>query len=119
MTFPIISDVGEFSKSFKCIYPEELELKQEHSETHKNVLDLGNKFENGIIDYKIFHKRDNFSFFIVRMPYFQRNNPSTIFYCSIFFRIARWTDETGIFCIESIGTLFKNAIESVTSKLHQ
>ena len=45
-------------------------------------LDLDIKIEDGIFVHKLFDKRD--TFFIVRMPPFESNIPSTIFYGSIF-----------------------------------
>ena len=51
---------------------------------HITVLDLDIKVEDGIFVYKLFDKRDKFPFFIVHMPRFESNVPSTIFYGSIF-----------------------------------
>ena len=76
-----------FSKSFKCIYPGELELNLEHSGTHGTFLDLD--IEDGICVYKLLYKRDKFPFFIVRMPHFESNIPSTVFYVSIFLEFMR------------------------------
>ena len=90
----IINDDGKFSKSCKCIYLRELELKLEHSRTRATFLDLAIKIEDRIFFYKLFGKRDKFIFFIVRMPHIESNIPSTIFYDSIFsefLRIARFT----------------------------
>ena len=53
-----INDDDEFSKSFKCIYPGELKLKLEHSETYATFLDLDIKVKNGTFVYKLFDKRD-------------------------------------------------------------
>ena len=78
-----INDDDEFSKSFKCIYPEEFALKQEHSGTHATFLELYIETD-AIFVYKLFDKRDKFSFFVVHMPHFQNIIPSTIFYGSIF-----------------------------------
>ena len=49
---------------------------------------------DGIAIYKLFDKRDNFPFFIVRMPDLGGNIPSHVFYGSVmseFLRIARST----------------------------
>ena len=78
-----INDDGEFSKSFKCIYPRKLELKLEHGGTYEIFLDLKIKFEDGIFFYKLSDKRDKFLFFVVRMP-LSKQIPSTIFNDSIF-----------------------------------
>ena len=48
-----INNDDEFSKSFKCIYPGELELKLEQSGTHVTFLDLDIKTEKGIFVYKL------------------------------------------------------------------
>ena len=50
--------------------------------------------DDGIFDYKLFDKRDDFPFSILRMPDLSGNIPSFIFYGSImseFLRIARST----------------------------
>ena len=89
-----INDGGEFGKSFKEIYPVELELKVEHQGSHATFLDLDITISQGKFIYKLFDKRDNFNFFIVRMPNLTSNIPSTVFYGSIlseFLRIARST----------------------------
>ena len=49
---------------------------------YMTFLDLDIKIEDGIFVHKLFDKRD--TFFIVRMPPFDSNIPSTIFYGSIF-----------------------------------
>ena len=46
-----INDDDESSKSFKCIYLDELELKLEHSEIHATFLDLDIKIEIGVFVY--------------------------------------------------------------------
>ena len=99
-----------------------LELKLEQIGTHTTLLDLDTKIENGIFLYKLFHKKDNFKFLIVCMPHFERNVESTIFYESVFFVISSYSQmytETGAFSTQCFRTLFKNAITSGKSKLHQ
>ena len=62
--------------------------------THGTFLDLEIKIEDGIFVCKLFNEGDKFPFFIVHMPHFESNIPSTIFYGSIFskfLRIARCT----------------------------
>ena len=86
------NDDGEFSESFKCIYPGEIELK--HSRAHATFVDLDIKIEDWIFVYKAFDKRDKFPFLIACMPHFESNIPPAIFYCSIFLEflhIARCT----------------------------
>ena len=45
------NDDGEFSNSFKGIYPWELERKLEHSGRYATFLDLDIKIENAIFCY--------------------------------------------------------------------
>ena len=89
-----LNDGGEFGRSFNHIYPSDLELKCEHQGTHATFLDLDITVSNGIFVYKLFDKRDNFPFFIVRMPDLSGNIPSHVFYGSVmseFLRISRPT----------------------------
>ena len=84
-----LNDGGEFGRSFREIYPEELELKCEHEGSHATFLDLEITISDGIFLYKLFDKRDNFPFFIVRMPDLNGNIPSHIFYGSVMSEILR------------------------------
>ena len=89
-----INDGGLFGESYSQIYPEELELKIENQGTSASFLCLHINIENGIFVYKLYDKRDDFPFSIVRMPYKSSNIPSKIFYSSLvgeFLRIARST----------------------------
>ena len=89
-----LNDGGEFGRSFHLIYPSDLELKCEHQGIHATYLDLEVNIIDGIFVYKLFDKRDNFPFFIVRMPDKSGNIPSHVFYGSImseFLRISRCT----------------------------
>ena len=89
-----LDDCKEFSKSFSEIYPPELQLKCEHEGIHATFLDLDISIIDDIFVYKIFDKRDDFPFTIVRMPDLNGNIPSNMYYGSImseFLRIARCT----------------------------
>ena len=89
-----INDGGEFGRIFKDIYPEELELKIEHSGQHASFLNLDITIEDSIFVYKLYDKRDTFPFHIVRMPQISSNIPQSIFYSALvgeFLRIARST----------------------------
>ena len=89
-----LNDCGEFSRSHKEIYPKELELKCEHTGTKATFLDLFIEIIDGTFIYKLFDKRDDFPFSIVRMPDLSGNIPMHVFYGSImseFLRIARCT----------------------------
>ena len=66
----------------------------EHQGSHATYLDLDINVSNGIFVYKLFDKRDNFPFFIIRMPDLSGNIPSHVFYGSVmseFLRISRST----------------------------
>ena len=79
---------------YKEIYPDELELKVEHSGSHASFLNLDISIKDGIFIYKLFDKRDAFPFSIVRMPHKDSNMPESIFYSSFvgeLLRIARST----------------------------
>ena len=89
-----INDSGDFGKSFREIYPPELELKVENQGNHATFLDLDITIVDGLFVYKLFDKRDAFPFFIVRMPNIKSNIPAYIFYgtfLSEILRIARCT----------------------------
>ena len=89
-----LNDGGEFGRSYKDIYPNELELKVEHSGVHASFLSLDITISDGIFVYKLFDKRDAFPFSIVRMPHKDSNMPESIFYSSFvgeLLRVARST----------------------------
>ena len=89
-----INDGNLFGRVYQDIYPEELELKLEHSGTHASFLNLDITINEGIFVYKLFDKRDTFPFSIVRMPHIDSNIPESIFYSSLvgeLLRIARST----------------------------
>ena len=89
-----LNDGGEFGRVYKEIYPDELELKVEHNGLHASFLNLDIEIIDGKFVYKLYDKRDDFPFFIVRMPHMNSNIPSSIFYSALvgeFLRIARST----------------------------
>ena len=67
--------------------------------------------ENGKIITKLYDKRDDFSFFIVRMPNFASDIPSSIFYGSVLseIRIARASSYFDDFSMK-VKTLFQRMI---------
>ena len=89
-----INDGGEFGRCFRDIYPPELELKVEGEGTEASFLNLHIRIQDGVFVYGLYDKRDDFPFFIVRMPHRDSNIPQTIFYSALvgeFLRIARST----------------------------
>ena len=95
-----LNDSGAFSNYHHLIYPPELELKCEHEGTHATFLDLDISVVDNIFVYKLFDKRDDFPFSIIRMPDRSSNIPRFVFYGTImseFIRIARSTLKLGDF----------------------
>ena len=89
-----INDGGEFGKVYKDIYPQELELKVEHTGLHASFLNLDISISDGTFIFKLYDKRDAFPFHIIRMPHMSSNIPRSIFYSALvgeFLRIARST----------------------------
>ena len=88
-----INDGGEFGKHIAEIYPSELELKKENiGFDEATFLDLGISIKDRKFTYKLYDKRNDFGFSIVRMPFLTNNMPSRIFYStymSEFLRIAK------------------------------
>ena len=113
-----LNDGGEFGRSFHQIYPSELELKCEHQGAHATFLDLEININDGIYVYKLFDKRNDFPFVIVRMPDLSGNIPSHVFYGSVmseFLRISRCTLLYSDFLPSAI-SLFKRMINQGGSK---
>ena len=89
-----INDHGLFDVEHVNIYPEQLLLQREHHGITATFLDLEINIKNGKFIYKMFDKRDNFPFKIIRLPFVSSNIPKKIFYSTIlaeFLRIARNT----------------------------
>ena len=85
-----INDGGIFEKNIKDIYPVELELKKEsHINTSAHFLDLNITINNSKFDSKLFDKRNDFPFDIVRMPYRSSNIPNKMFYTTASAEILR------------------------------
>ena len=87
-----INDDGEFGREYRNIYPAELELKVEHSGVHATFLSLDNRIEDRKIIYKLYDKREDFPFSIVKLPHRASNIPTNLFYSALggeFLRIAR------------------------------
>jgi len=110
-----LNDGGEFNDSYKEIYPNELELKCEHHEREKHAtfLDLDIKISGDKFIYKMFDKRDEFSFSVVRMPYMDSNIPSYIFYGTIRSEIIRIARSTLLLddLIPRLSALFKRMLK--------
>ena len=83
-----------FGEIQREIYPEELELKLEHSGSHASFLNLDITILEGEFVYKLFDKRDNFPFSIVRMTYVDSNIPESIFYSALVGEFLRITHST-------------------------
>ena len=107
-----INDSGEFGNSYKEIYPDDLQLKCEYRGNHATFLDLDIMIEGGVFVYKLFDKRDDFPFHIVRMPDRSSNIPSYIFYGTVlseYLRIARSTLRVNDF-LPRVSVLFERMV---------
>jgi len=84
-----------FEENITKIYPLELELKKENDGyLSASFLDLDITIVEKKFVLKLYDKRDDFGFPIVRMPFLSNNMPSAIFYSSFsseFLRITRCT----------------------------
>ena len=100
-----LNDGGEFERSFREIYPPELELKKENVDySEGSFLDLQIKIINNRFSTSLYDKRDGFPFSIVRMPFLCSNIPSNMFYSAFgaeILRIARTTNNFNDFKISS------------------
>ena len=67
-------------KSIFDIYPKELEVKVGHQGDHATFLNLDLSIKEGTFIYKLFDKRDSFSFSSLRMSHKKSNIPQNIFY---------------------------------------
>ena len=92
-----LNDGSTLEKHYKDVYPTELELKKENnSNSCASFLDLYIYIENGECHTRLFDKRDNFGFDIVRMPFYCSNVRNKMFYGSTgaeFLRIFRATSK--------------------------
>ena len=100
-----LNDNDEFMRSHKEIYPPEMELKVENENNFSaSFLDLALAVSEGVIDTKLFDKRDAFNFSVVRMPYKCSNIPCKMFYSTIgaeILRICRATSHYNFFLISA------------------
>ena len=93
-----INDGGIFEKNIKNIYPSELELKKEsHKNTEAHFLDLNILINNSKFDSKLYDKRDDFPFDIVRMPYRTSNIPNKMFYTTASAEILRISKTSSLY----------------------
>ena len=100
-----LNDNEEFMRSHKEIYPPEMELKVENENNFSaSFLDLALAVSEGVIDTKLFDKRDAFNFSVVRMPFKCSNIPNKMFYSTIgaeVLRICRATSHYNFFLVSA------------------
>ena len=91
-----------------------MELKIENENTQApSHLDLDLKINDGIFSSKLYDKREDFPFSVVRMPHRQSNMPSKMFYYTIsaeVLRICRATSNFSDF-VDSVKKLLKRMIK--------
>ena len=102
------SHVLDHSAKPPKFYPSKMESKVENENNFSaSFLDLALAVTEGVIDTKLFDKRDAFNFSVVRMPYKCSNIPCKMFYSTIgaeALRICRATSHYNFFLI-SAGSL--------------
>ena len=76
--FCTINDDDELPSSYKNINPKQLELKIEHQGEYETFFYLQITIAYNIFVYKLFEKKGQFPFFIVRRPYLSINIPSSL-----------------------------------------
>ena len=75
-----VNNENIFENNIPNIYPPELELKKENNGyLSASFLDIDITIVDNKFSLKLYDKRDDFGFSIVRMPYVCNNMPSTIF----------------------------------------
>ena len=108
-----INDNGMFEQYHQEIYPKELVLKKENEDEQKcTFLDIEIKIEENKFKTKLYDKRDDYKFKIVRLPYLDSNIPKKMFLSSIAAEILRIARVTSCFtCFRtSASTLLKRMI---------
>ena len=125
-----VNDDNEFEKNKGDIYPKYLELKKENEgHLQASYLDTEVKITNNQFSIKLYDKRDDFNFKIVRLPFLSNNMPSRIFfssYSSELLRIARCTTEKDDFlasCTSLIERMWdqgaRSQLQRVRSSMHK
>ena len=117
-TFRFIDDLitinnENFEKNIRNIYPAELDLKKENqNDKNANFLDLNIEISNSTFQTKLYDKRNNFNFNIIRMPYKSSNIPRKMFYSAMSAEILRICKTTTKFqdFITSARTLIERTI---------
>ena len=104
-----VSDGGECGKTLSQIYPRELAFKVEHQGSYASFLDLKITIEEITFVYKLFVKRNTFSFSVVRIPYIDSKIPQNIFYSITKEELLRITSST--LCLDDFLTKTKNLLK--------
>ena len=105
-----INSLDHFDKSIEKIYPTELKLKNKSSSSYEaTFLDLHIKVENSRFSTRLYDKRDDFNFHVVRMPFKNSLMPTKMFESSINAEILRVCKATTEYCqfVQSVRALIK------------
>ena len=103
-----INDNDEFLKSYKEIYPQQMELKVENQGTIKaSHLDLDFEIKDRVFISRLYDKREAFKFDVVHMPFKCSNMPYKMFYSTISAEVLRICRATSsyLFFLESVRKL--------------
>ena len=97
MTSVLLMIIMNSSNLLRTYTPNELELKVENLGTYATFLDLDIAIKDNIFIYKLFDKRDEFPFFIVRMLHLSSNILSSLCYGSFYSELLRISRCTSLF----------------------
>ena len=87
-------------------------MKPENQSTEsESYLDLDLRNDEKVFNRKLYDKRDAFPFSVVRMPHYQSNMPSTMFYSTITAEVLRICRTTLKF------SDFKNSVEKLLVRM--
>ena len=103
-----INDNDEFLKSYKEIYPQQMELKVENQGTIKAThLDLDLEIKDRVFISRLYDKREAFKFDVVHMPFKCSNMPYKMFYSTISAEVLHICRATSsyLFFLESVKNL--------------
>ena len=108
----VVNESGEFERSYKDIYPPELELKKGKNTTQdESFLDLYLNIRGRQFSTRLFDKRDDHPFSIARISYLLSNILLKIFYSSF------GAELLGIVRTTTISSAFKASLNLLINRI--
>ena len=110
-----MSDINDFLRCSKDIYPDSIPLTAGNSEKHKdNFLDLDINIDEDRFITKIYHKVDDFNFEVVSFPFPTSNLSDRITYNSFYSQLVRFSSICSKFC--DFASRSHNLLESLLKR---